>query len=100
MPKVIKEEFEKLESLKISDVSFTCNTSLKIFHKEFNWMSRMDDDLFIYEVEIPRLSSIPCNLNNEDDSEQQMTHGSDIEYDPSNVEFTEWLALKYYNCWE
>ncbi|GJS29166.1 hypothetical protein Tco_0489786 [Tanacetum coccineum] len=54
-------------------------------------MSRMDDDLFTYEVKIPGLASIPCDLNEEDDSEQQMTHGSDVdmEYDPSNVEFTE-----------
>ncbi|GJV39551.1 hypothetical protein Tco_1417991 [Tanacetum coccineum] len=99
MTKVIKEEFEKLESQKISDDSFTCNTSLEIFHKEFNQMSRMDDDLFTYEVEMPRLASIPCDLNKKDDSEQQMTHGSDvdIEYDPSNVEFTEWLGSKFYN---
>ncbi|GJS35745.1 hypothetical protein Tco_0534127 [Tanacetum coccineum] len=50
-------------------------------------MSRMDDDLFTYEVEIPGLASVPCNLNNEDDLKQQMTHGSDVdmEYDPSNT---------------
>ncbi|GKB31862.1 hypothetical protein Tco_0871263 [Tanacetum coccineum] len=62
-------------------------------------MSRMDDDLFTYEVEIPGLASIPCDLNKKDDSEQQMTHGSDVdmEYDPSNVEFTEWLGSKFYN---
>ncbi|GKA96223.1 putative ribonuclease H-like domain-containing protein [Tanacetum coccineum] len=60
-------------------------------------MSRMDDDLFTYEVKIPGLASVPCDLNNEDDSKQQMTHGSDMEYDPSNVEFTKWLALKFYN---
>nr|GEX99751.1 hypothetical protein [Tanacetum cinerariifolium] len=85
--KVIKEEFEKLESLKISDDSFTCNTSFKTFHKEFNRMSRMDDDLFAYEVEIPRLASVPYNLNEKDKSEQPMTHGSDVdmEYDPSNT---------------
>ncbi|GJT99328.1 hypothetical protein Tco_1094846 [Tanacetum coccineum] len=52
MTKVIKGEFEKLESLKISDVSLTCNTSPEIFNKEFNRMSRMDDDLLTYEVEI------------------------------------------------
>nr|GEX17232.1 hypothetical protein [Tanacetum cinerariifolium] len=82
MTKVIKEEFEKLESLKISDDSFTCNTSLEIFHKEFNRMSRMDDDLFTYEVEISGLASIPCDL---DDSEQHRTHGLD---DPSNIYYT------------
>ncbi|GKE27555.1 hypothetical protein Tco_1442939, partial [Tanacetum coccineum] len=70
MTKVIKEEFDKLESLKISDDSFTCNTSLEIFHKEFNRMSRMDDDLFTYGVEIPRLANIPCDFKERDDLEQ------------------------------
>ncbi|GKA42301.1 hypothetical protein Tco_0734961 [Tanacetum coccineum] len=47
----------------------------------------MDDDLFTYEVEIPGLASIPCDFYKEDDSEQQMTYGSDVdkEYDPSNT---------------
>ncbi|GJU81516.1 hypothetical protein Tco_1283881 [Tanacetum coccineum] len=96
---VIKGEFEKPESQKISDDSFTCNTSLDFFHKEFNRMSRMDDDLFTYEVEIFGLANIPCDLNEEDDSGQRMTHGSDddMEYDPSNVEFTKCLASKFYN---
>ncbi|GJU92890.1 hypothetical protein Tco_1317646 [Tanacetum coccineum] len=45
----------------------------------------MGDDLFTNEVGISRLANIPCDLNEEDDSEQQMKHGSgdDIEYDPS-----------------
>nr|GEV56768.1 hypothetical protein [Tanacetum cinerariifolium] len=96
MTKVIKEEFEKLESLKINDDSFNYNTSLEIFHKEFNRISRMDDELFNYEVEIPGLTSIPCDLNKEVDSKQQMIHGSDVdmEFEQSNVEFTEWLASK------
>nr|GFC24001.1 hypothetical protein [Tanacetum cinerariifolium] len=47
MTKVIKEEFEKIESPKIGD-----------------------------EVEIFGLANIPCDLNEEDDSKQQMTHGS------------------------
>ncbi|GJU93065.1 hypothetical protein Tco_1317821 [Tanacetum coccineum] len=83
MMKVIKEEFEKLESLKIGDDSFA-------FHKEFNRMSIMDDDLFTYEIEISGLANIPCDLNEEDDSEQQMTHGSgdDMEGD-DEVELTD-----------
>ncbi|GJS71668.1 hypothetical protein Tco_0704509 [Tanacetum coccineum] len=87
MTKVIKGEFEKLESLMISDVSLTCNTSLEIFNEEFNRMSRMDDDLFTYEVEIAKVTHIPCDLKKEDDSEQQMSHESndDMEYDPSNA---------------
>ncbi|GJU92113.1 hypothetical protein Tco_1304536 [Tanacetum coccineum] len=87
MTKVIKEEFEKLESLKIGDGSFACDTSLKIFHKEFNWVSRMDNDLFTYVVEFAGLANIPCDLNEDDDSKQQMTHesGKDLEYDPSDA---------------
>ncbi|GJY96481.1 hypothetical protein Tco_0513391 [Tanacetum coccineum] len=90
MTKVIKEEFEKLGS---------SDTSLEIFHNEFNRMNRMDEDLFTYEVEIPELTNIPCDLNKDDDLEQPMTHGSndDMEYDPSDVEFIEWLASKFYN---
>nr|GEY91285.1 hypothetical protein [Tanacetum cinerariifolium] len=61
MTKVIKEEFEKLESVKISDVSLTCNTSLDIFNEEFNQMSRMEDDMFTYEVEIAEVTNIPDN---------------------------------------
>ncbi|GJT82129.1 hypothetical protein Tco_1056471 [Tanacetum coccineum] len=38
-------------------------------------MSIIDDDLFTYEVEIYGLANVPCDLNEEDDSEQQMTHG-------------------------
>nr|GEU55260.1 putative reverse transcriptase domain-containing protein [Tanacetum cinerariifolium] len=52
MTRVIKVEFEKLKSLKISDVSLTWKTSLENFNEEFNRMSRMDNDLFTYEVEI------------------------------------------------
>nr|GEZ42908.1 hypothetical protein [Tanacetum cinerariifolium] len=97
MTKVIKGEFKKPESQKISDDSFTYNTSLEIFHEEFNRMSRMDDDLFTYEVEISGPTNIPCDLNEEDDLEQQMTHRSidDMEYDPSNVKFTEWAFNEF-----
>nr|GEV63672.1 hypothetical protein [Tanacetum cinerariifolium] len=97
MTKVIKEEFEKLESLKINDDSFACNTSLEIFHEEFNRMSIMDDDMFTYEVEINRLANVPCDLNEENDSEQQMTHGSgdDMEYDPSNARGDDEVELSH-----
>nr|GEW34997.1 hypothetical protein [Tanacetum cinerariifolium] len=88
MTKVIKEEFEKLVSLMINDVSLTCNTSLEIFNEEFNRMSRIDDDLLTYEVENSGITNILCDSNKEDDSEQQMSHETDddIEYDPSDVE--------------
>nr|GEU48754.1 hypothetical protein [Tanacetum cinerariifolium] len=52
MTKVIKGEFKKLEAIKINDVLLTFNTSPKIFNEEFNQMSRIEDDLFTYEVEI------------------------------------------------
>ncbi|GJW45762.1 hypothetical protein Tco_0077408 [Tanacetum coccineum] len=92
MTKVIKGEFEKLESVKIGDVSLTCNTPLEIFNEEFSRMSRMEDDLFTYEVEITKVTNIPCDLKKEDDSEQQMSHETDddMEYDLSDVQFTEW----------
>ncbi|GKB28976.1 RNA-directed DNA polymerase, eukaryota, reverse transcriptase zinc-binding domain protein [Tanacetum coccineum] len=53
-------------------------------------MSSIYDDLFTNEVVISGLTNIPCDLKEDDDSEQQITHGSDddMEYDPSNVEFT------------
>ncbi|GJU54021.1 hypothetical protein Tco_1227735, partial [Tanacetum coccineum] len=99
MTQVIAGEFKKLESIKISDDSLTCNTSLEIFNEEFNRMSRMEDDLFTYKVEIAEVTNIPCDLKKEDDSEQRMSHESDddMEYDPSNIEFTEWLASKNFN---
>ncbi|GKB04831.1 hypothetical protein Tco_0833026, partial [Tanacetum coccineum] len=99
MTKVIKGEFEKLKSVKISDVSLTCNTSLEIFNEEFNRMSKMEDDLFTYKVEIAEVTNIPCDLKKEDDSEQQISHESDndMEYDPSDVDFTEWLTSKFFN---
>ncbi|GJV90883.1 hypothetical protein Tco_1538696 [Tanacetum coccineum] len=69
MTKVIKQEFEKLGLLEIDDDSFACNTPLGTFCDEFNRLSGMDDDLFTYEVEIPRLASIPCDSKEEDDSD-------------------------------
>ncbi|GJX97010.1 hypothetical protein Tco_0352808 [Tanacetum coccineum] len=70
MTKVIKAEFEKLEDLKVKDVSVTCDTSLEVFNIEFNQLSKNDDD-----------------------SEQRVSHEADDDtgYDPSDVAFTEWL---------
>ncbi|GJV98531.1 hypothetical protein Tco_1553783 [Tanacetum coccineum] len=44
MTKVIIGEFKKLEDLNDEDISLTCGTSLEVFNKEFNQMSRKDDD--------------------------------------------------------
>ncbi|GJW81701.1 hypothetical protein Tco_0145676 [Tanacetum coccineum] len=89
MTKVIKGEFEKLEDLKVKDVSLTCDTPHEVFNNEFNRLSGMDDDLFIYDVEV---ANIPCDSNKDDDSEQRMSHEADTGYDPSDVTFTEWLG--------
>nr|GEX08185.1 hypothetical protein [Tanacetum cinerariifolium] len=90
MTKVIKGEFKTLETLKINDVSLTCNTSLEIFHDEFNRLSNMDDDFFTYKVEIARIANVPCDLNRDDDSEQQMSQefDNDMEGD-DEVELTD-----------
>ncbi|GJT36855.1 hypothetical protein Tco_0936720 [Tanacetum coccineum] len=84
MTKVIKGEFEKLEDLKVKDVSLTCDTSLEVFNNEFNRLSGMDDDLFTYEVEV---ANILCDSNKDDDSEQRMSHEADDDmgYDPSDI---------------
>ncbi|GKB99953.1 hypothetical protein Tco_0986090 [Tanacetum coccineum] len=96
MKKVIKGEFEKLEDLKVKDVSLTCDTSLKVFNNEFNRLREMDDDLFTYEVEV---ANILCDSNKDDDSEQRVSHESndDIGYDLSDVAFTQWLGSKFSN---
>ncbi|GKD20885.1 hypothetical protein Tco_1222588, partial [Tanacetum coccineum] len=69
MTKVIKEELEKLGFLESNDDSFACNTPLGTLCDEFNRLSRIDDDLFTYEVVIPGLASIPCDPKEEDDSD-------------------------------
>nr|GEW79272.1 hypothetical protein [Tanacetum cinerariifolium] len=92
MTKVTEGEFETLKTLKINDVSLTFDTSLEIFHDEFNWLSNMDDDLFTYKVEIAGIANLPCDLNRDDDSKQQMSqeYDNDMEYDSSDVEFIAW----------
>nr|GEU98784.1 hypothetical protein [Tanacetum cinerariifolium] len=65
MTKIFKGEFEKLESIKINDVSLSYITSLEIFNEEFNRISRMEDDLFTYEVEIAKDPSVSNLLNDE-----------------------------------
>ncbi|GKD90852.1 hypothetical protein Tco_1366359 [Tanacetum coccineum] len=80
MTKVIKGESEKLEDLRVEDVSLTCDTSLEVFNNEFNRLSRMDGNLFTYEVEV---ANIPCGSNMDDDSEHEAD--DDIGYDPFDI---------------
>nr|GEY95392.1 hypothetical protein [Tanacetum cinerariifolium] len=56
----------------------------------------MEDDLFTYEGKV---ANIPCNLNMYDDTELRMSQEADddIGYDPSDVAFTEWLGLNFFN---
>ncbi|GJU55214.1 hypothetical protein Tco_1228928 [Tanacetum coccineum] len=76
--KVIKEGSEKLGLFKIDDDSFASNSPLGITFDEFNRLSRIDDDLFTYEVEIPGLPTIPSDTKEEDDSDD----GDLVVYEP------------------
>ncbi|GKG38717.1 hypothetical protein Tco_0460429, partial [Tanacetum coccineum] len=58
---------------------------------EVSQLSRLDDDLLTYDVEV---ANIPCNSKKNDDSEDD---DNDMGYDPSNVAFIEWLRLKNFN---
>ncbi|GJY38565.1 hypothetical protein Tco_0424929 [Tanacetum coccineum] len=122
--KVIKKEPEVLWMFEIEDDLFTCDAPLGMTFNEFNRLSEMNDDLFTYKVGIPGVSYPPhgeqqCdNLGNYDDLDvgkahgrdyramvgfdvrkKWMTHGinADMEYDPSDVDFAEWIALKFSN---
>ncbi|GKB72811.1 hypothetical protein Tco_0934223 [Tanacetum coccineum] len=75
MTKVIKGEFKKL---KVKYVSLTYDTSFEVFNNEFNRLSRIDDDLFTYEVKV---ANILCDSNKDDDSEQRMSHEVDDDMD-------------------
>ncbi|GJS84714.1 hypothetical protein Tco_0751255 [Tanacetum coccineum] len=68
MTKVIKGEFEKIKDIKVEDVSLTCDTQLEVFENEVNQLSRMDDDLFTYEVKV---ANIPCDSKMDDDLEDE-----------------------------
>ncbi|GJS29864.1 hypothetical protein Tco_0490484 [Tanacetum coccineum] len=89
MTKVIEGEFEKIKDVKVEDVSLTCDTSLEVFNNEVNQLSKMDDDLFTYEVKV---ANIPCDSKMDDDSEHEAD--DDMGYDPSDAAFTEWLGSK------
>ncbi|GJT68389.1 hypothetical protein Tco_1019869 [Tanacetum coccineum] len=65
MTKVIKGEFEKIKDVKVEDVLLTCDASLEVFNNEVSRLSRMDDDLFTYEVEV---ANIPCDSKMDNDS--------------------------------
>ncbi|GJU47627.1 hypothetical protein Tco_1204893 [Tanacetum coccineum] len=91
MTKVIKGEFNKIMDIKVKDDSLACDSPLEVFNCEVSRLSKMDDDLFTYEVEI---ANIPCDLRVDDDSEHE---ADDMGFDPSDIAFTEWLGSKFFN---
>ncbi|GJY11242.1 hypothetical protein Tco_0379427 [Tanacetum coccineum] len=92
MTKVIKGEFEKIKNIKVVDVLLTCDASLEVFNDEVSRLSKMDDDLFTYEVDV---ANIPCDSKMDNDSEQEVD--DDMGYDPSDVALFEWLGSKIFN---
>ncbi|GJT79266.1 hypothetical protein Tco_1053608 [Tanacetum coccineum] len=100
MTKVIKVKFEKLESIKISDVLLICNTSLEIFNEEFNRTIRIKDDLFTYEVKLLR-GDDEVKLTDEESSdsedEDEVAKKFRIETNVFNFETPLCRALKEFN---
>ncbi|GJQ92535.1 hypothetical protein Tco_0003674 [Tanacetum coccineum] len=92
MTKDIKGEFEKIKDVKVEDVPLTCDASLEVFNNEVSRLSRMDDDLFTYEVEV---ANIPCDLKMDNDLKQEADE--DMGYDPSDIAIIEWLGSKIFN---
>ncbi|GJU71812.1 putative reverse transcriptase domain-containing protein [Tanacetum coccineum] len=91
MTKVIKGEFEKIKDIMVKDDSLACDSPLEVFNCEVSRLSKMDDDLFTYEVEI---ANTPCNLRVDDDLEHE---ADDMGFDPSDIAFTKWLGSKFFN---
>ncbi|GJV13676.1 hypothetical protein Tco_1355217 [Tanacetum coccineum] len=91
MTKVIKGEFKKIKDIKVEDDSLACDSPLEVFNCEVSRLSKMNNDLFTYEVEI---ANIPCDLRVDDDSEHE---ADDMGFDPSDIAFTEWLGSKFFN---
>ncbi|GJZ14737.1 hypothetical protein Tco_0550414 [Tanacetum coccineum] len=96
MTKLIKEEFEKLGLLEIDDDLFTSDIQLGTIFNEFNRLSRINDDLFTFEIEnLPHVSNNkPLEIKKQRDTYAREV---DMEYNPSNLVFAKWLASKFYN---
>ncbi|GKC38464.1 hypothetical protein Tco_1050848 [Tanacetum coccineum] len=86
MTKVIKVEFEKIKDVKVKYISLTCDTPLEVFNNEVNRLSRMDDDLFTYEVEV---ANIPCDSKMDDDSENEADDDMGYDLGDDEVELTD-----------
>ncbi|GKE37529.1 hypothetical protein Tco_1460934, partial [Tanacetum coccineum] len=88
MTKVIKGEFKKIKDVKVEDVSLDYDTPLEIFNLEVSRLSRMDNDLFTYEVEV---ANIQFNSIRDDDSEDEAD--DDMGYDPSDIKTDDEVEL-------
>nr|GFA30361.1 SGNH hydrolase-type esterase domain-containing protein [Tanacetum cinerariifolium] len=98
--KVIKEESEVLGLLEMRDDVFTCETPLGMIFDEFNRLSGMDDDLFTNKVGILGCLFPMWQFKDYMEIKRKIDvyeHEADMENDPSNVEFAEWLTLKFCN---
>ncbi|GKA78731.1 hypothetical protein Tco_0785268 [Tanacetum coccineum] len=67
----------KLSCVSIQQIDTAYSDPLDTAYQPFDTVAKDNND-----------KAFPCNLNNEDDTKQQITHGSDndMKYDPSNVE--------------
>ncbi|GJW47515.1 retrovirus-related pol polyprotein from transposon TNT 1-94 [Tanacetum coccineum] len=77
---LVVKTFEKIKDVKDEDVPLICDASLEVFINEVSQLSKMDDDLFTYEVKI---DNILYDSNMDNDSEQEAN--DDIGYDPSDI---------------
>ncbi|GKA91680.1 hypothetical protein Tco_0813605 [Tanacetum coccineum] len=75
-----KRVLKKIKDVKVEDVLLTCDAPLEVFNNEVNRLSKMDDDLFTYEVEV---ANIPCDSKMDDESKQEAD--DDMRYDPSDI---------------
>ncbi|GKB35164.1 zf-BED domain-containing protein, partial [Tanacetum coccineum] len=72
--------YDVSSSLSNTACSAYLRASLEVFNDEFSRLSKMDDDLFTYEVEV---ANIPCDSKMDNDSEQEAD--DDMGYDPSDI---------------
>ncbi|GKF92447.1 hypothetical protein Tco_0279166, partial [Tanacetum coccineum] len=85
MTNVIKGEFKNLAFLEINDDSFACNTQVRTLCDEFNRLSRIDNDLFTYDIEVPKPSQCDKQASNP-------THNDLKEYE-WNVSYDEYEKI-------
>ncbi|GJU19022.1 hypothetical protein Tco_1146988 [Tanacetum coccineum] len=115
MTKVIKEEFENLGFLEINFNSFACSTQVGTLCDEFNRLSRINNDRFTYETEVPKPSRCDKQTSNptHNDLEENEWKISYDEYEKIyadvvifinkrlvkliDVTVEQWLDLKYGN---